>query len=265
MKILILYSGGLDSVMMDAYARMCYPDAEILKVFFKHGQESEAAEMAALPPDVLVRDLQWLDDVVKPVGKPSAPRIGNIYIPGRNLVFATAAACQFMPDEIWMGSLTNEAHVDATDKNETFAKMASETLSYVLSPFRGPVKVRLPFVELGFDKLGALSYLIGQHAMSIQDALDSASCWHFHDRACGKCYMCLQRALVLWHFGVTDEYDGLHPLDPENADTRPIIKHMLSLGSPPSVDETPLWKAVHKWWTAEGRVAWTAHHNNLIN
>ena len=66
MKITILYSGGLDSTILYAYAKVNYPDAEISCVWFHHGHSAAIQEEAVLPSFVKVRRMEWLQlsDVV---------------------------------------------------------------------------------------------------------------------------------------------------------------------------------------------------------
>src|SRR5690625_80518 len=140
MKIVILYSGGLDSYIMKRYAELKYPNAELKFIYYKHGAESEEKEISLLPEYVEIRSIDWLGDKIRPKAKKEDPFAGAIYIPGRNLVFSVLAACQELPDEIWLGVLADENNEGATDKNSKFAGATSNLLSYVLSPFLDDIK-----------------------------------------------------------------------------------------------------------------------------
>lgn len=209
-KIAILYSGGLDSFMMYHYAKKTYPDAEVKCVFYAHGQDSEADEIKSLPDFVSVRKIDWLGDEIKPVSKKSDPFAGNIYIPGRNMVFVTLAASQELPDEVWMGTMWDEDNIQATDKNEHFRSEISSLISYVLHPFLDGVKVKFPFVELEFTKEKLVKWALENGIL--QDQLKSTvSCWHQHGGIpCGVCKQCQKRFLVFGLNGFEEEY-SIHP------------------------------------------------------
>lgn len=208
MNISILYSGGLDSFIMKRYAEVKYPHANVKCIYFKHGAESEEKEIALLPEYVEVRSIDWLGDKIKPVAKKEDPFAGAIYIPGRNLVFSVLAACQDLPDEIWLGALADENNEKATDKNETFANGTSELLSYVLSPFKESVRVKFPFVEENWTKVDSVKWAI-ENGASVNDLLDTVSCWHYNKKPCGKCKQCFKRHLVFATNNIDDglEYD----------------------------------------------------------
>lgn len=243
MKIVILYSGGLDSMMMEKLALNQYPDAEIIKIFFKHGQESEQTEMSLLPDDVIVKNVDWLDNNIQPVSKLSDPMAGNIYIPGRNLVFAVLAACQYLPDEIWLGVLDDECNGQATDKNNIFRHMTNVVLQYVLSPFKKDVKLIFPFVQREWTKTRALYYLLQHNIVSKEDISKTTSCWFNYGKPCGSCKQCLKRALILNQFDITEEHDGLHPLDKDNTITQNLI-NMYKNTKNPNYDEQEMLRLI---------------------
>ena len=196
-KICILYSGGLDSFTMYHLAKKDNPDCEVEIVYYRHGCESEEAEIALLPTEAKIMTVDWLGQYgITPVPKPGQENAGSFYIPGRNLVFATLAACQFMPDEIWLGPTIVETHPDAVDKNEVFRAKANDVLSYVLSPFKpNGVAVKYPLVERGWDKDDEIRWLHQEAGVSLKEIANlTSSCWHnTTGTQCGNCWMCLRR------------------------------------------------------------------------
>ena len=127
---------------------------QILCVYYRHGAICEDFEVSCLPVGTKIKTIEWLDENNGPVMKKDQPQYGNIFIPGRNLVFTVAAACQFLPDEIWLGALADEDIEVSTDKNSTFLEKTSDILSYVLHGFvEDKVTVRFPFVEEGIFKV----------------------------------------------------------------------------------------------------------------
>lgn len=256
-KIVILYSGGLDSMMMKAYAKWKYPDAEVKYVFFQHGQESEKSEIGMLPEDVVIRRVEWLDDEVTAVPKKSDPFAGAIYIPGRNLVFGALAACQYLPDEVWMGALADEANEQATDKNLTFLELLNDTLHYVLSPFKDQVNVRFPFVDEGWTKSDALRTLIDAGVVSKEDIASTTSCWHNIDALpCGECKQCYKRALILHQVGIEEEHaSAYHPLDKNSEFGQNLQRQYLDCENP-NEDEREVQRLIRAFLgTAEGKHA----------
>lgn len=206
MKIVIAYSSGLDSRIMLHYAQKKYPDAEIKCIYYAHGADSEEQELSLLPEFVEVRRIDWLNDKIRPVAKKEDPFAGAIYIPGRNLVIATLAACQELADEVWMGTLYDEVNPKGTDKNDMFRYSASAAISYALSPFIDGVTVRFPFAEERWTKADAVQWALN-NGMSKQEILDTTSCWHRvkGEKPCGRCKQCFKRQLVFRLNGLEEE------------------------------------------------------------
>ena len=246
MKIVILYSGGLDSLIMHQYAKVKYPHAEVKCLYYKHGADSEESEIKRLPSYVEVRNVDWLGDKIKPVAKKEDPFAGAIYIPGRNLIFSSLAACQELADEIWMGTLYDEDNPKGTDKNEKFRNDTSELLSYVLSPFIDKVTVRFPFVDEKWTKVESVEWAL-KNGLSGKDITNTVSCWHHHGLPCGQCKQCFKRQLVFKLNGLEEKYkvdpissnyglklaDGymqaVHEEKSDNADERNVVRMLTEL------------------------------------
>jgi len=209
MNILILYSGGLDSLIMKRYAEVNYPDASVTCVFYNIGQAYAHKEIAALPDYVVQRELPWLDGAGTASKEGSAS--GDIYIPGRNMLLATAAACMYLPDEIWMGALQGEMHDNATDKNFAFLARMNDALGYVLSPFKKNVRVRFPLAEAEMNKLRAVEWALA-HGVSETTIKASSSCLSGEDGNCGKCVVCLRRWGIFRQLGIPEEQYNVNPL-----------------------------------------------------
>lgn len=206
-KIVILYSGGLDSFILYHWGKKKYPEYDIKCIYYKHGCSSQESELKNLPDFVDIRNIDWLTDTNKAVSKSTDIFAGNIYIPGRNLVFLTLSACQELPDEIWMGTLSDEDNEGATDKNTKFRQETERLLNYTLSPFlKNDIQIRFPFVELGFNKIASISWLRENTSVSDLEITQQISCW-FHDgQNCGNCKQCFKRELSFKILGITDSY-----------------------------------------------------------
>lgn len=244
-KIVILYSGGLDSFMMYHYAKKTHPEAEIKCLFFKHGQDAEEDEIKSLPDFVTVRTVDWLGSEIKPVAKKSDPFAGNIYIPGRNLVFTVLAASQELPDEVWMGTMWDEDNIQATDKNEHFRTETSALLTYVLNPFIDHVNIRFPFVELEFTKEKLVAWAL-ENGITPEEMKATVSCWHQHGgRPCGTCKQCLKRNLIFGLNGFEEEYDIEPTKSPEAQETMLAYLHCKN----PNRDERVVIDMLKRYFT----------------
>lgn len=244
MNIVILYSGGLDSLLMEKLAKRDFPDAKVIGLFFNHGQDSLDREVKFLPDWVKVKNIDWLGDEIKPRSKKSDPFAGAIYIPGRNLVFAVLAACYYQPDEIWVGTLADENNKDATDKNDIFIQKTEEVLDYVLSPFVDHVKIVFPLSDRGWTKTDAVKSLLESGHLTVEEILRTSSCWfHTANKPCGICKQCLKRALVLRNFGIIESHETYHPLDSLNSVTKSMMDNYLRVENP-NADESAMVRLI---------------------
>lgn len=218
-RIVILHSGGLDSTIMHHLAKK-EPNAEVKAVYFNIGHDYAWKEIEALPPEVEVHDMTWFK--ARGVGK-EGNAMGNIFIPGRNMMFTTLAACKYVPDEIWLGALMGEIHEGVTDKNLEYLDRQNKLLQYTLSPF-GDVRLVLPFVDRGWGKYDVVKYAIEEGLA--EDVVHSSSCMDGVEGNCGRCGVCLRRAGIFHQLGLSEEYNINPWLAPENQAM--ILEHLLA-------------------------------------
>ena len=102
MKKVLLYSGGMDSYIID---RLWKPD---VKLFIDYGTEQTAEERKRLPKDVIVKEIDLSQYIEND---------GINTIPLRNLLFANIAINY--GDIVAIGGLKDDLHYDKTKK---FAK-----------------------------------------------------------------------------------------------------------------------------------------------
>jgi len=209
MKILILYSGGLDSFVMKKLAETKYPDAEIEYVWYDIGQGYNYKEQRALPGFVDKKKVDWLTPNQKLVAK-SDSKSGSIIIPGRNAVLAILGASQYLPDEIWMGALLGETHKGSTDKNYVFLKHMNEMLAYVYSPFKKNITLKFPLADEGFGKFESVQWAY-KHGATIEELIGTSSCLSSEEGNCGHCVVCCRRWGIFSQLGFTEEYN-IHPM-----------------------------------------------------
>jgi 7-cyano-7-deazaguanine synthase in queuosine biosynthesis len=216
-KVVILNSGGLDSLVMVKMAEILGYD--VTKIYFDIGHDYNWKEKQALEDDTQVFDMSWF--AAKGVDK-EGNGMNNIFIPGRNLMFAVLAACKFLPDEIWLGALLGEIHQHATDKNETFRTLVNDVLSYTLAPFKKDVKLVYPFVDAGMDKLDVVKLAV--ELGYSKEVVESSSCMSGKHLKCGTCGVCLRRAGIFMQTGLSEEYE-VNPWTAE--ENRKIIRDIV--------------------------------------
>lgn len=240
-KIAILYSGGLDSLIMKRYAEVTEPEAGLKFLYYLHGSEAEEQEVLTLPDFVDVRKVDWLNDQIRPVAKLHEPQYGAIFVPGRNLVFAVLAACQELANEVWLGVVAEEDRPGGTDKNSMFKSITSSTLSYVLSPFVDNVRIRFPLVENKWTKLEAIAWALN-NGITEQDMVQSVSCYYHDGLPCGECMSCFKRYLNFGLNGFEEEY-RVHPINSDAG--RQKLKHYLT-NEPKNEDDENLRQLIQQ-------------------
>jgi 7-cyano-7-deazaguanine synthase in queuosine biosynthesis len=202
-KILILYSGGLDSYILFHWTKITYPDSEIKCIYYDYGNPICETEKKFLPEFVEVRSIDWFKNSTESlVGKIGESHKGNIYIPGRNLVFSILSACQELPDYIFMGGLYEECHVNATDKNITFIEKTSDILNYVLQPFKEKIQIKFPFVDSKMTKLDIMKWAIDSGITIDELEQKTISCFKQNDfyMPCGECHSCMRTFSFFQHW-----------------------------------------------------------------
>lgn len=232
MKIVVLYSGGLDSFLMKEYVERKYPDAEVKYLYYRHGADSEESEIARLPDFVEIRTVDWLGESCRPVAKKDDPFAGAIYIPGRNLVFVTLAACQELPDELWLGVLYDENNPEATDKNSMFLWNATDVIRQTLSPFLSKFTIRFPFDEEKWTKEKAVNWAL-LSGVNSKEIVKTVSCWHHDGVPCGECKQCFKRYFIFKLNNLTENYK-VHPLYSRHG--QELLKQYLTC-TPKNTDE----------------------------
>ena len=209
MKIVILYSGGLDSLIMKHYANKNHPDAEVKLVYYDIGQPYNHKERKALPDNVEIRKVDWLMPDQKLIGKENS-KSGDIIIAGRNMTLASLVASADIPDQIWMGALLGETHEGSTDKNYTFLKKINDTFKYVYSPFSSTPELKFPLADAGFGKYEAVKWAF-ENGIDKDTLTHSSSCLSGEQGKCGKCVVCFRRWGIFNQLGFTEEYN-IHPM-----------------------------------------------------
>jgi len=208
-KIVILYSGGLDSFIMKKLAESKGYETKL--VHFDIGQGYSKKEMDAIHNsgyDVEIRKVDWLRPQQELSGK-QENNSGNIFIPGRNLILSSLAASIYLPDEVHMGGLKGEDHAGATDKTKTFIDKTNDTWSYVYSPFDTIPKLVFPLVDQNWGKFEAVKWLYENDHATKEEILSTSSCLSDSEsKNCGTCVVCCRRKYIFKQLGFEEEYEN---------------------------------------------------------
>lgn len=210
MKIVVLYSGGIDSLALYHYAKKLHPNAEIIAVYYNIGSGESTKEIPLLPEFVEVKNIDWLDNG----GSLSIQdkRIGNYFVPGRNSVFVQLAAFQYLPDQVWLGILHGEDTESLKDRRQEFLEMTNNIINYILLDYDKTCIVRTPFVEYSISKNDTVPLLI-ECGVDTSVISSVPTCFSYDTFACGTCAKCFKLAMSLYENGILDidKFDE-HPL-----------------------------------------------------
>ena len=207
-KVVILYSGGLDSFVMLKLARS--KGIEPILVHYDIGQEYSEKELNAIKyskENVQIRKVDWILSASDLKGK-EGNACGNIMIPGRNMTLACLAASAFLPDEIWMGGLKGEDHENATDKNGIFVQKMNDVFAYVMSPYNPIPKLVFPLVQEMWGKFEAVKWVYESGNATVEEILHTSSCLSSEEGCCGKCIVCCRRNYIFKQLGFSEKYNS---------------------------------------------------------
>lgn len=190
MKKVLMYSGGMDSWLID---KLWKPD---VKVFVDVGTSSSYAERVRLPEDVKVHKLDlsaW-------------ERKGqNYFLPLRNLFLVAIGS--YYGNIICLGATGSSTHYD---KSTEFAHSAGRLLSFLWSEDMGPaphpVQIEMPYAS--YTKPELLN-MYAQAGGDLHTAFkETFSCYNptLRGEPCWSCTSCLKKAqaFVAVGYGVPD-------------------------------------------------------------
>lgn len=173
----ILYSGGLDSVILAAQ----YPDAQ--RVYFDMGTRYAQQEMARLPEDVIIDRTFNFADVER----------DDAIVPSRNLYLVTRAADY--AHNIYMAVTSGDS---IKDKDADFFRQAQALLNHMNDSWYGTgqeIYLHTPLKKLSKSQAIA-EYL--ENEGNPQALLDSFSCYTpDNGLQCGACKCCVRKFAAL--------------------------------------------------------------------
>lgn len=203
MKRVILFSNGLDSVVLKAWVEKNKhkPGDILIPVYFNYNDDLYEMERNFLPKDIRVIHCNFTEGVMFDFpSEANCSQLGPIWIPGRNLTLMSMAVSRFLPDEIYYGVLANENISNYADKDDEFVKLAEDVLSKVSYK---PVRIFRPFVDLKLGKPNIIT--LGKKMGIVDEMLKSNSCMNTEKNPCGKCYKCVSRCLAFKMNGIEVE------------------------------------------------------------
>ena len=225
MKRVILFSNGLDSVVLKAWVeRNKHKEGDILiPVYFNYNSELFEVERKYLPKETRVIHCDFTEGIMHEWPEASkCGYLGQTWIPGRNLTLMAMAVSRFLPDEIYYGVSVKENIVNYADKDDEFVRLAENVLSKVSYK---PVKIFRPFVDLNLDKPGIVT--LCKKLGIIDEKRNSISCMNLEKNPCGKCHKCISRYLAFKANGLDDKEYPFNILETEEA--KKIIAKSLRL------------------------------------
>jgi len=213
-KSVLLFSGGMDSVMFD---RLLEPDVLLYAPTGSNYESIETRKIHELAHDGIINGdkLIIMDETLN-----LAPfERDDLIVPNRNAYLVLLAS--HFGETIYLGSVYGDR---SFDKDKTFYKLMEDLLNHmwseqhwteqrvfsVSSPYKDTTKTELiaEYMEDGGD---------------VQNILDSYSCYRGELQPCGICKPCVRKAVSLYcnHIDVPDNYFEQHPM------TAPWIKEVM--------------------------------------
>lgn len=173
MKKVLLYSGGMDSWIID---KLYKPD---VKLFIDVKTPSSIEERKKLPDDVIVKEFDLSEYETKE---------GTHLLPLRNLILAELGS--YYGEEICIGSVGGSVHYD---NNEKFRQDTENLLNYLYSENNTKkIKIVLPYMNTTKEELVKM---YKEQGGDLQEAFEkSFSCYEpINGKECGKCISCKQK------------------------------------------------------------------------
>ena len=229
-KLVILFSGGLDSAIAYAYASRLF-DA-VTGIFVNIGQPYADYERASV---LTYKELTGANITI--LDYPFTQEHNYAYeratplrqvIPGRNMTLAAIAAN--FGTTIWMNALYGELKPSMPDKDETFFRESSKLLSRT---FERNIIVESPFWFM--TKTDTVSLALNRLHMPKEVLTATCSCYNPSEVSgvrffCGECLTCFKRKVAMVNSGITEKYlkDPFRSWYAQSVfDRRDVLEHRL--------------------------------------
>lgn len=207
----LLYSGGMDSFITAFFN----PAAALLYIDTQARYSRKELRHLTVPDARAVTIDNRLDL--------SAQERDDAIVPARNLLLITLAT--HYGNEILLAATAGDA---STDKDDVFAKQASDLLTYMYAshhfPDFGEVSVQLPFKT--YSKAEMVSDYLNEGG-NAEKLAATISCYHPTLLHCGQCKPCIRKWVALKVNGIADLVPWA--VDPKTYNWAPI-KEKISTG-----------------------------------
>lgn len=190
MKKVLLYSGGMDSWLID---KLWHPDVLVHVCVGTSNEKCELAHIRRTRPDVVCHEIRLAE---------FEDKNRNFLLPARNLFLVSIGA--YYGDIICLGATGSSTHFD---KSEKFCRDAGSLLTYLWSEHTDrKISVVTPFH--GRSKGQLLAQYIEEGGSPVKCWSESFSCYspNKDGSACWKCSSCLKKINAFKENG----YDFLH-------------------------------------------------------
>lgn len=178
MKKVLLYSGGMDSYIIDFLWK---PD---VKLYIDYGTEQTKEERKRLPQDVIVKEFNLAEFMEND---------GINTIPLRNLIFAALAVNY--GDVIAIGGVKGDLHYDKTKK---FARRTTRLFNSVLTKEASKRKVKIVVPYKKYSKSDLVKMYIERGGDIEKLERESWSCHRpVNGQPCGECIPCKKKISVI--------------------------------------------------------------------
>lgn len=213
MKIVVIYSGGMDSFTI--LNKAVQAGHEVLAVSFNYGQRHSKEllfardvcsglavthniiDITAMQSLMSNSSLMAQSDEEIPEGHYEADNMKSTVVPNRNMILislAIAYAVNEQAQEVWYGAHSGDHTVYPDCRPEFVEAMAKASL---LANFE-PIAVVAPY--LNGDKIDILRDGL---AMGL-DYAKTWTCYNGREKACGKCGSCVERLEAFTENGLSD-------------------------------------------------------------
>ena len=189
-NLAIMYSGGLDSLIMYNYAKAQGIYDNITCVHVQFGQQYSQKEHDSISrigpwyPKVEVINIDGLMPLI-------ARRLTNQIIPSRNVLLSVIGS--MIADTVWLGILDGEQLGKEHDKSDQFIRDTQALLSFTNEFFQKRTLVQAPFRNL--SKSDTIAWALA-YGIPLDVLYSTTSCYHPTELKCGECLTCVKRAMA---------------------------------------------------------------------